>query len=107
MTAAQWKKIGAARELLGLAEQATVAEIKKAYRTLSKKHHPDLARSRGEASGGQGGEMQRLAEAYQLLMEYCRQFRFPLVPGADQPLEEEDWWMGRFGDDPLWSPGRK
>jgi len=107
MTNGEWKKIVAARELLGLGDQATLGEIKKAYRRLARKYHPDLARSRGEATGGQGREMQMLAEAYQILMEYCRQFRFPLTPGEGQPLDGEDWWMERFGDDPLWGPGRR
>jgi preprotein translocase subunit Sec63 len=102
MTNEEWKKIIAARELLGLGEKATQAEIKKAFRRLSKKHHPDLAQK-----GEQGGEVtiQALTEAYQTLLDYCQNYRFPLVPGEDQPLEGEDWWMDRFGDDPLWGPG--
>jgi hypothetical protein len=104
MTNAEWREITAARELLALPEQATLAEIKKAYRRLAKKHHPDLAGSGGAADGS---EMRRLVAAYQLLMAYCREYRFPLAPGADQPLEGEDWWMERFGDDPLWGPGRR
>jgi len=107
MTSAGWGKIVAARELLGLGDQATLAEIKQAYRRLARKHHPDLARSRGETAGGQSREMQRLAEAYQVLMEYCRQFRFPLAPEEGQLLEGEDWWLERFGDDPFWGPGRR
>jgi DnaJ-class molecular chaperone len=46
MTRKDWEKIVAARDLLGLAEKATLAEIKKAYRRMSKKHHPDVAESR-------------------------------------------------------------
>lgn len=106
MTNDEWKKIVAAKNLLGLADQATLAEIKKAYRRLSKEHHPDLAHHRPEGPEGAGLEMHRLTEACRILLEYGKGYKIPLVPGEDQPLEGEDWWMARFGDDPLWSPGR-
>ncbi len=46
MTKKDWGKIVAARDLLGLEEKATLAEIKKAYRRMSKKYHPYLTESR-------------------------------------------------------------
>ncbi|MFA7347681.1 MAG: J domain-containing protein [Desulfurivibrionaceae bacterium] len=103
MTNDEWKKIVEAKNLLGLPDQATLAEIKKAYRRLCKEHHPDLAPHRPE---GPGLEMHRLTEACRILLEYGKKYKIPLVPGEDQPLEGEDWWMARFGDDPLWGPGR-
>ena len=106
MTNDEWKKILAAKDLLGLPDQATMAEIKKAYRRLSKEHHPDLARHRPEGPEGQPLEMHRLTEAYQILLEYGKKCKIPLVPGEDQPLEGEDWWMERFGKDSSWGPGR-
>jgi len=106
MTNDEWKKIVAAKTLLGLPDQATLAEIKKAFRRLSKEHHPDLARHRPKGQEGEGLEMHRLTEACRILLEYGKKYKIPLVPGEDQPLEGEDWWMERFGDDPLWSPGR-
>ena len=33
--------------ILGLDENATIADAKKAYRNLAKKHHPDLLRAQG------------------------------------------------------------
>jgi len=106
MTNDEWKKIVEAKTLLGLPDQASLGEIKKAYRRLSKEHHPDLARHKEEGPEAQRLEMHRLTEACQILLEYGKKYKIPLVPGEDQPLDGEDWWMERFGDDPLWSPGR-
>ena len=106
MTNDEWKKIVEAKTLLGLPDQASLTEIKKAYRRLSKEHHPDLARHKEGGPEVQRLESHRLTEACQILLEYGKKYKIPLVPGEDQPLDGEDWWMERFGDDPLWSPGR-
>ncbi|RJX28096.1 MAG: J domain-containing protein [Desulfurivibrio sp.] len=99
MTRKDWEKIAAARVLLGLEEKATLADIKKAYRRMSKKHHPDLAESR---EGKQAAvAMHEITAAYQVLLRYCQNYRFPLVMQQDT-LDPEDWWMDRFGQDPLW-----
>lgn len=90
----------AAAELLNLGESATLAEIKKAYRAKAKLHHPDTAGSEEERI-----EMHRLTEAYEVLLNYCQNFRFPLTPDEESLLDDHDWWMDRFGDDPLWGKG--
>lgn len=104
MTRKDWEKIVAARDLLGLAEKATLAEIKKAYRRMSKKHHPDVAESR--PGDEQPVAMHEITAAYQLLLAYCRDYRFPLVMQRDS-LDPEDWWLDRFGQDPLWGKQRE
>jgi DnaJ-class molecular chaperone len=45
MTRKEWAAIKAAADLLELGEKATLSEIKKAYRKLSKKHHPDVRKN--------------------------------------------------------------
>ncbi len=99
----QWLKIEEAKELFGLGERATLAEIKKVFRQLSKRYHPDLA---GDSAGNQA-KTQEITEAYQTLLAYCEAYEFPLVM-AEVDLEEddEDWWMNRFGHDHHWGPGR-
>ena len=101
MTKKQWQKIAEARKLFGLGEKASLAEIKKAYRRMSKKHHPDLA-SKKEADDISGIEMHHIISAYEVLLEYCENFRFPLTMEDPDSLDGEDWWMDRFGQDPLW-----
>lgn len=103
MTRKQWVDIKAAAELLGLGEKASLAEIKKAYRRLSKKNHPDVQQSSGPAAGRI--PMHELTGAYQTLLQYCASYRFPFKPDADEQLEGEDWWFERFGQDHLWGKG--
>jgi preprotein translocase subunit Sec63 len=87
-----------ARDLLGLDTHASLDEIKKAYRTKAKLHHPDTA----PTALDQEITMHRLTEAYQILLDYCTTYRFPLDPDENTPVDDEDWWMDRFGNDPLW-----
>ena len=95
-------QLKAARELLDLDRIASLEEIKLAYRRKAKAHHPDLARPE---DGEEPVEMHRLTEAYRTLTEYCFSYPIPLEP--DQaPLDDEEWWLDRFGNDPLWGKGR-
>lgn len=50
-------------EILGVAKTATEEEIKKAFRTLSKKHHPDKNQGDEDAKS----KFQEIAEAYETL----------------------------------------
>ena len=103
MTRDDWAKIKKAADLLELGEKATLAEIKKAYRRLSKKHHPDLRKSLKQAPDQI--EMHKLTEAYQTLLAYCAEYSFPFVPGEKEQLEGDDWWFERFGQDHHWGKG--
>ena len=98
----EWAQITAAKEILGLEDYATVQDIKKAYRRMSKKYHPDVA---GKNASDMTVSMQQISDAYQLLMQYCKNYRFPLTPGGKEEMDAEDWWFERFGNDPLWSKG--
>jgi len=118
MTKKEWADIKAAAALLGLGEKATLAEIKKAYRRLSKKHHPDVQKHHPDVqknhSDAQNNskqktekvEMHSLTEAYQILMHYCTQYRFPLIQEENEQPEGDDWWFERFGHDSHWGKER-
>ena len=103
MTRKEWKKIKEAADLLGLGEKASLAEIKGAYRHLSKKHNPDVTNNQKKKV--EKIEMHRLSEAYQTLLHYCSGYRFSFIPGDKEQLEGEDWWFERFGQDPQWGKG--
>jgi DnaJ-class molecular chaperone len=90
MTRKEWAAIKAAADLLELGEKATLSEIKKAYRKLSKKHHPDVRKNTKKKV--EKVDMHKLTEAYS----------FPLVPGDDEKPDGEDWWFERFGKDHHW-----
>ncbi|MDP1538471.1 MAG: GvpL/GvpF family gas vesicle protein [bacterium] len=53
-----------ARKLLGLAEEVSFDEIKKAYYFLSHQYHPDKFQGNEE-------QMKKIAQAYRLLENYC------------------------------------
>jgi DnaJ-class molecular chaperone len=71
---ANFKETEEARKLLGLGEAATLKEIKRAYRTLAHRHHPDKHNS---AAGEETtGIMKGLNRAYKLLMGYCDDYKY-------------------------------
>ncbi len=51
-------------EVLGINKNATAAEIKKAYKQLAKKHHPDV-----DKSAGANEKFKEINEAYQVLSD--------------------------------------
>lgn len=105
MTKDERGKVVAAGKLLGLEDRATLQDIKQAYRRLSKKYHPDSTRGVKNTGSGEALEMHEITAAYQTLLDYCNNYRYPLVPDNNEPPDGEDWWMDRFGQDPLWGKG--
>jgi DnaJ-class molecular chaperone len=68
-----FNEIEEARKLLGLGEVATLKEIKRAYRMLAHRHHPD------KHSGAKSNEdeiMKKLNWAYKLLTNYCDDYKY-------------------------------
>lgn len=104
MNRKEWQAIEDARDLLRLGDTATTGEIKRAYHRLCKRFHPDKS---GRSDGGQSEQIYRITAAYELLQQYCREFRFPLKPGVGDLDDAEEWWMERFGQDPVWSDRKR
>ncbi|OQX80472.1 MAG: hypothetical protein B6D56_05010 [Candidatus Omnitrophica bacterium 4484_70.1] len=71
---ADFKQINEARQLLGLGEYATLEEIKKAYRRLAYKYHPD--RCKGEKKKECEEMFKKITWAKEILMAYCAGYRY-------------------------------
>jgi DnaJ-class molecular chaperone len=70
---ANFDEIEEARKLLGLGEEATLKEIKKAYRKLAHRHHPDKLT---EDDTNESDTMKGLNRAYKLLLDYCDDYKY-------------------------------
>jgi hypothetical protein len=63
-------EIDRARKLLGIGRSASLSEIKKAYRQLARRLHPDA--QSGSRHGDSNNRFAEVKEASSLLMSYCR-----------------------------------
>jgi len=71
---ADFKQIDEARKLLGLEEDATLEEIKKAYKKLALKYHPD--RCKDEKKKECEEMFKKIAHANDILKAYCAGYRY-------------------------------
>ncbi|OGQ97235.1 MAG: molecular chaperone DnaJ [Deltaproteobacteria bacterium RIFOXYD12_FULL_57_12] len=100
-----YDEITNARILLALPERATLAEIRSSYRKLIRKWHPDRCREEQSRCREMAA---RLNAAYKLLTAYCAAYRFSFtLEEVQQYATDEEWWLDRFGDDPLWGKNTK
>ncbi len=60
-------------EVLGVSKDASEAEIKKAYRRLAKKYHPDLNKDNKEEAAE---KFKEISEAYEVLMDKDKRARY-------------------------------
>jgi len=77
-------------QALGVGREATADEIKKAYRKLARKHHPDLSKEPGAEA-----RMKEINEAYAVLSDTDKRAAYDKVGRGYQPGEEfrppPDW----------------
>jgi len=78
-------------EILGVDRNATKEEIKKAYRRLSKKYHPDLNKEEGAAE-----KFKEITEAYEVLSDDEKRRRYDQYGHAD-PSQGQGF--AGFGDE--------
>jgi DnaJ-class molecular chaperone len=70
---ANYSEIQEARKLLRLGEEATLEEIKAAYRKLAHSYHPDKTSKEDSA---EYEVMKQLNQAYELLTGYCKAYKY-------------------------------
>jgi DnaJ-class molecular chaperone len=70
----EFKKTEKARNLLGLDEEASLEEIKKAFRALSLKYHPDTCKEQDKKHCEK--QFKLIVQAKETLLNYCANYRF-------------------------------
>jgi DnaJ-class molecular chaperone len=92
---ANFNEIEEARKLLGLGEEATLKEIKRAYRTLAHRHHPD---KHGNVGGESAETMKRLNWAYKLLIDYCDNYKYGFTEEDVAKIYPDEEYLRTFKD---------
>ncbi|KAL3920823.1 MAG: hypothetical protein SGPRY_005113, partial [Prymnesium sp.] len=64
-----------AYQVLGVDEQASTEEIRRAYQLLARQHHPDRARASSHFAGGKASFC-RIQDAWELLRDSDRRRRY-------------------------------
>ena len=74
---ADFKQVDKARKLLGLDEEVSMEQIKRAYRNLSFKYHPDKCKEEDKKHCGE--MMKKINHAKDILMSYCAGYRYSFI----------------------------
>ncbi len=70
----KFKEIDTARKILGLDESATLEEIRKAYRKLVLKYHPDRGTDKNRKEYEE--MFKKITNAYNTIMVYCTSYKY-------------------------------
>ncbi len=91
----EFEELQRALTIFSLKERVTLREIKARHRDLVKRFHPD-------AGGGDSERIRQINAAYQVLMAYCRDYRFSFSREEFLEQKPEARLRGQFADDPIW-----
>ena len=96
----KFKQIDQSRKLLGIQEPVTIDEIKKNYRMLLHKWHPDKCKEDIDKCI----EMTKnLIKAYHTIIDYCENYKFSFSEEeVKKNFNNVDIWFDQFGNDPHW-----
>lgn len=104
MAEIDWAELDRARQLLGLGEQVTLAEIKQAHRRLAQEWHPDKRSKKDQGLAHE--KMKEVNRAYKIILKYIEHYRYDLTGRRDKEEDPQARWQAQFGDDPIWGSGK-
>ena len=87
-------EIEEARRILGLAEAATLKEIKRAYRRLARRYHPDQSSEDNQDQDA----MKKLNWAYKVLEDYCRDYKYSFREEDVARTYPDEEYLEKFRD---------
>ena len=92
-------------ETLGVAQTATPQQIKRCYRILVKRFHPDLFPPGSEAQACGGEKLKKINTAYAVLSNAQKRASYDakLAKGRSPSLEPKPEYCGRCGKPTLYS----
>lgn len=98
------KNIIKAADILGLHKKESLTDIKKKYRILAKKWHPDQCQEKQEECRK---KMEEISWAYGIIKNYCRNYLFSFEKGnimehLPRDIQDQEKLRRQFGSDPLW-----
>lgn len=84
------RELEKARKILGITKSSTENEVRRIYKSLVKKWHPDINKTKEAKT-----KMQDINHVFQKIMK--EQF------GKIDPWEDYHlWWWKQYGNDPIW-----
>ncbi|GBD92485.1 chaperone protein DnaJ [bacterium BMS3Abin05] len=98
----KYKSIVKAAQTLEISTALTREQIRQKYREIVKQWHPDKS---DENSQERNEMMAKINEAYKIILDYLENYRYSFTEEEvkeNLPVDSQDWWSDRFGDDPLW-----
>ena len=72
-----FKQIDEARKILGLNEEASIEEIKDAFRNLALKYHPDRCKKKDKQHCEE--IFKKINQAREIILSYCANYRFSFI----------------------------
>lgn len=94
-----------AKKVLQLPDRASMQEIKLSYKSLLKRWHPDTCATDADECNEMTA---RIVTAYKTIRLYCDSYEYSFEEQELKlHLSKEEWWMDKFGEDPLWARGKK
>jgi len=91
----KFEKVDKARKILGLGEKASKEEIKKRYRELMKKYHPDKTSENRKNLM----KIKDINWAYNIITSYCDEYEFSFKREDVERMNPELKLNRQFGDD--------